>query len=233
MPPRAFGFPVLLLSLFLSFVPSVSRAAMSAGDIRYCDQTLEQFRQMAMSTSGTMAEKQRVFAHIQKNLFTLPQCKNHPQAKARIAEAEAMMRGESGDSAKKKGTGGKTVKAKRHHVPEAVATKCVSLIKSAKGIDQIYGGFKNSCSFAVMYAYCVYRPKKGSWTDGMDCEKNKVSSGFLIDPNGTDGNHTSGGQRVHWVACRWGRTKNSYEGIDPKDVKWDAGRKQITFRCGE
>ena len=141
---RAFGFSVLLLSSFLSFVPSVSRAAMSAGDIRYCDQTLEQFRQMAMSTSVTMAEKRGVFAHMQRNLFTLPQCKDHPQAKARIAKAEAMMRGGGGGSAKKKGTGGNTVKAKRHHVPEAVATKCISLLKSAKEIDQIYGGFKNS-----------------------------------------------------------------------------------------
>lgn len=92
MSPRAFGFSVLLLSSFLSFVPSISRAAMSGGEIRQCDQMLEQFRKQAMSTSGTMVEKRRVLGHMQKSLFTL-HCKDHPQAKARVSEAEAMMRG--------------------------------------------------------------------------------------------------------------------------------------------
>ncbi len=90
------------------------------------------------------------------------------------------------------------------HDPLAEAHNCLSLIK-----DGLYGGFINSCGFKVHYGYCVYKPKKGSWTDSsfFDCERDMAQKGYgpggqTVGANSRDGNHTRGGQKVLWFACK-------------------------------
>lgn len=71
-----------------------------------------------------------------------------------------------------------------------------------------YGGFDNRCPFPVAYGYCVQNPKPGSWTDsaGFNCryKTSETNGGQTVGANSSDANHTTGGTRVHWYACREG-----------------------------
>lgn len=89
------------------------------------------------------------------------------------------------------------------HDPLALANHCVSLDFR----NVLYGGFKNSCNQKISYGYCVFHPKKGSWTDTafFDCERDMANKsevgGLSIKPFGADTEHTNGGERVFWFAC--------------------------------
>lgn len=119
-------------------------------------------------------------------------------------------------------------KEKRHHVPDAVATKCLSLDNK----HGLYGGFVNSCDYAVERTYCAYLPKKGAWVEAFDCEKGQFGSD-LIGAKQTSGAHVRGAEKIHWVACRYRGPDGKPLGVSPMDIKWDHQKKSLTFRCGE
>jgi len=143
------------------------------------------------------------------------------QAKQTHTQKKNNAKSESDKIAQKKPA--PSIKGKpRQHVKEAVATKCLSLLK-----DSLYGGFKNSCNFPVEYTYCAYKPKKDSWTEAFDCEKDKFGSD-MIEANGIDEAHTKGAQQIHWGACR---SEKDYP-ITPFG-KWDASKRRFQLTCRE
>lgn len=124
-------------------------------------------------------------------------------------------------------TAASSKKQKRQHVPDAVATQCLSLSNKPG-----YGGFVNSCNYTVFRTYCAYRPKKDAWVSALDCEKGQFGSD-VIGANKTNAAHTKGAERIHWVACKYKEPNGTYAGINLTDVKWDAQKRALTFRCSE
>jgi len=127
----------------------------------------------------------------------------------------------AGDNGKKTSSGSNKPKP-RAHVPDAVASKCLSLLEKS-----LYGGFKNSCNFPVEYTYCAYKPKKDAWTEAFDCEKDKFGSD-MIEANGIDEAHTKGAKEIRWGACR---SEKDYP-VTPF-AKWDASKNMFFFNCRE
>lgn len=115
---------------------------------------------------------------------------------------------------------------KRLHVPSAVASKCLSL-KEGPG----FGGLVNSCDYAVSYTYCAEHPEKGAWTEAFDCDKGRNGLGSdVVGANNTSGSHTKGAKHIHWVACKYKKPDDLHL---TADVKWDAQKRMLTFRCSE
>lgn len=201
--------------------------------INVCEGDYQAMRSQALKFQLPMAEINRIIAQQTIAIFK-GRCSTVPGARERIAQAEKMLGGSSG------GAGGSNVAggsgggpsggssargSKRRHVPEAVASQCLSLNPG--------GGFKNSCPYAIEYSYCVFRPKKDSWSESFDCDKNKIGS-WHMGPYGSSIGHAAG-QKVHWIACKYGAAigDGQPDGISPADVKWDSRQGRLTFRCAE
>lgn len=82
----------------------------------------------------------------------------------------------------------------------ADASKCLSVDKS----PGIFGAFRNSCDYRVVYTMCVVDPKPEDWSWSFRCipgEKPKHLD--FVGPNGVQADHNRGGKGVHWFACRY------------------------------
>lgn len=91
---------------------------------------------------------------------------------------------------------------RKTHDPAAEAHECIDV-----DTQTLYGGFKNKCSYAVSYGYCVDNPKKGAWTNSplFSCAGLTgvtAVGGQDIRANGYDANHTKGGDSVYYFACK-------------------------------
>jgi len=115
----------------------------------------------------------------------------------------------------------------RRHVPEAEASKCLSL-QTGPG----YGGFVNSCNFAIELVFCNAQPRKDSWGEAFDCDKGQMGM-WQVGPLRRVSMHTKGAGRVNWFACRWGETFGKPDGISPADVEYRAQEKQLFGRCAQ
>lgn len=123
----------------------------------------------------------------------------------------------------------KQPKEKKYHYPEYVATECLSLIKE----KTLYGGFINSCPFKVAYGWCVEDPKKGGWSESAACGNETRGAGQVVGAKSSDGQHTKGGKKVHWVACMYEDRNGNFLDVGPRDVSWDGQKRQMKFRCGD
>ena len=92
----------------------------------------------------------------------------------------------------------------------------------------LYGGFINSCDQKVTYGYCIYKPKKGGWTDAtfFDCEQDMAlkppgMGGQTVKAFGKDANHTRGGEKVFWFGCK--------NGANAEELHFNG--EQITGKC--
>ncbi|MYM92243.1 energy transducer TonB [Duganella vulcania] len=110
------------------------------------------------------------------------------------------------------------------HDPLALANNCVALDFD----NMLYGGFKNNCNKKVMYGYCAYHPKKGSWADApfFDCEGDMAKKppsvgGLVLAPLGRDSEHTNGAERIYWFACT--------NGAQPEELHWNGSN--ILGKC--
>ena len=105
-------------------------------------------------------------------------------------------------------------KPERVHLPHMEAHKCLSLITG----KTLYGGFRNSCSFAVGFAWCAYRPKPDAWNASFDCEKPRgIATANSVAAHDSSAHHTGGGARIHWFACR-------RPDSEPRDIRFEPGR---------
>lgn len=103
-----------------------------------------------------------------------------------------------------------------------------SLVKGS-----LYGGFVNSCPYAIEYYYCAYHPKKDSWAEAFDCEANKFGAWQIAaGPGRRDTAHTNGAERIYWFACKYGPTLHKPDGISPADIEFQVGR-GLLGRCAE
>jgi hypothetical protein len=116
-------------------------------------------------------------------------------------------------------------KPKRHYA-EGEAHRCLSLIKATD--KTLYGGFINTCDFPVRFAYCAYKPKKGAWSESVDCEggTGKLSGHSEIKPHERSAHHTLGAEKVLWFACR-----ADGEGFEVGDAEFDRSGPFIRGRC--
>ena len=105
----------------------------------------------------------------------------------------------------------------KRHRPEGMASECVTLNKDRS----LYGGFINSCPFAVSYYFCTYRPEKDSWAGFFNCEQKKLGL-WSMRSNGRAAAHTRNTEMVYWFACK--------EGFDPADVEFVSGQ-GLLGRC--
>lgn len=105
------------------------------------------------------------------------------------------------------GTKGKSVQL---HVQEAEATDCLAPLEG--------GGVRNTCDFAIEYIYCVYRPKKDSWSSLFDCEQGKNGS-WQVGPLSTAIMQNQG-ERLVYFGCRYGPTLAKPDGISPADFRF-------------
>lgn len=65
-----------------------------------------------------------------------------------------------------------------------------------------FGGFRNTCNFAVGYTYCVQNPKDGSWSSFNPCQTGRPTGNVEdVGPYGITRAHLYGGTRAHWFAC--------------------------------
>lgn len=116
----------------------------------------------------------------------------------------------------------------KRHVLGAEAHNCLTLIQ-----DPGYGGFINSCPYAVEYYYCAYKPKKDSWAESFDCEKQKMGAWQIgAGPNNRDGAHTKNAEMIYWFACKYGPTLHNPDGVSPADIEFQPGR-GLMGRCAE
>ncbi|MGE0873516.1 MAG: hypothetical protein AB7O31_02480 [Burkholderiales bacterium] len=115
----------------------------------------------------------------------------------------------------------------RRHVPAAEASKCLTL-QTGPG----YGGFVNSCNYAVEFVFCNVQPKKDSWGEAFDCDKGQQGA-WQVGPLRKVGMHTKGAGRVNWFACRWGETLGKPDGVSPADVEYRAQERQLFGRCAQ
>ena len=94
------------------------------------------------------------------------------------------------------------------------------------------GGMLNDCPYAVEYHYCVFRPKKDSWSEGFDCEK-KLGGVWHVGPGpGTPALIHMGGEITYWFACRYGESVQKPDGIAAVDIEFQLGR-GLLGRCAE
>lgn len=93
------------------------------------------------------------------------------------------------------------------------------------------GGMLNDCPYAVEYHYCVYRPKKDSWSEAFNCEK-KGGAWQVGRGPGTPVLMHMGGEITYWFACRYGETLQKPDGISPADIEFQDGR-GLLGRCAE
>lgn len=118
----------------------------------------------------------------------------------------------------------------KRHIEGSVAHQCLTLIPHQ---DSLYGGFINSCRYAVEYVYCAYKPKKDSWVEAFDCEKGKFGSWHVgPGPNNRSGVHTKNAERIYYFACRYGETLHKPDGISIADIEFQTGR-GLLGRCTE
>jgi hypothetical protein len=78
-----------------------------------------------------------------------------------------------------------------------VAHSCLTVVKSG-----LYGGFANSCTFAVNFKFCALNPRKGTWTEHLDCEKSAVLSLSSVAAKAVVTDHTHGAEKIAWFACK-------------------------------
>jgi hypothetical protein len=114
----------------------------------------------------------------------------------------------------------------KRHYAEGEAHRCLSLIKATD--KTLYGGFINTCDFPVRFAYCAYKPKKGAWSESVDCEggTGKLSGHSEIKPHERSAHHTLGAEKVLWFACR-----ADGEGFEVGDAEFDRSGPFIRGRC--
>ncbi len=111
------------------------------------------------------------------------------------------------------------------HKGGSVAHACIQPSKPS-------GGMVNNCPYAIEYSYCVYRPFKNSWSEGLDCEKTGGGSWQAgPGPNKPILIHM-GGEMTYWFACKYGETLTKPDGISPVDIEFQRGR-GLLGRCGE
>lgn len=117
---------------------------------------------------------------------------------------------------------GSKAKPKRLHVPEAIANDCLK--------PHPEGGVQNTCDFAIEYIYCVYKPKKDSWSSLFDCEQGKTGS-WQVGPQ-SRAIMQNGGERLVYFGCRYGPTLSEPDGISPADFHFTTVE-NTTARCRE
>lgn len=112
-------------------------------------------------------------------------------------------------------------RSRKLHDVRAEAHHCLAPVSG------LYGFIENSCAEKVKFRHCVVNPKKGSWTDDdyFDCSRS-LARGVQIGASTVGANsratqHTGGGDRVLWFACK--------NGADPVDLRYDGTR--ITGKC--
>ena len=123
---------------------------------------------------------------------------NALDAQARTAAEQAQQRGRDvqaqADAAAQR-------EGRRSHDPAAQAHQCLE-----PDFKTLNGGFKNKCSYAVSYGYCVENPRPGALTSSplFNCAgmRPNFAGGQSIKANGYDANHTRGGTGVQFFACR-------------------------------
>lgn len=94
------------------------------------------------------------------------------------------------------------------------------------------GGMLNDCPYAIEYHYCVYRPRKDSWSEAFDCEKSRGGAWQVGRGPGTPVLMHMGGEITYWFACRYGETLQKPDGISPADIEFQVGR-GLLGRCAE
>lgn len=115
----------------------------------------------------------------------------------------------------------------KRHYADREAHHCLNLVKE----NTLYGGFTNTCSFPVRFAYCAYKPKRDAWTESFDCEKAKSSFSGInqIKPGERSAHHTLGAQRILWFACR--ADSSSDEIFEVGDASFDPSGPVMRARC--
>ncbi len=157
-------FLSLLASAWFFASSTASLAAMSPEEIRNCDRQLEQFRKQVMAGSGTTEDKRRAFGMMQKSLFSL-HCSGHPQAKARMAEAEAMIRGNAPPKPANQpdGKGGQgPEKVRLQSNVKCAAHKISTRPVSHTDMNRHVIGIKNTCQRPMYIHWVVRRDKQAT-----------------------------------------------------------------------
>lgn len=113
-------------------------------------------------------------------------------------------------------------KPKRLHVEGAVATSCLTPLEA--------GGVQNQCNFAIEYVYCVYKPKKDSWSSAFDCEQGKTGS-WQVGPL-SKAIMQNNGERLVYFGCKYGATLAKPDGISPADFRFVTPENSVA-RCTE
>lgn len=113
-------------------------------------------------------------------------------------------------------------KPKQLHVEGAVATSCLTPLDG--------GGVQNQCNFAIEYIYCVYKPKKDSWSSAFDCEQGKTGS-WQVGPL-SRAIMQNNGERLVYFGCKYGPTLAKPDGISPADFRFVSPENSVA-RCRE
>ncbi len=221
---------------------SSNSAGLSPQQITTCSEEIKRKQIESQSWGGDVNDVSARLGQFQKNLFE-GRCAGHPEAKAYIAGANKMLgykidapnltpaptAGANPEPSTFADSRPSAKREKRQHVPEAVATNCLTVSEKPG-----FGGFVNSCNYAVYYTYCAEHPKKDAWTESFDCDKGRHGLGSdVVGANNTQGSHTKGAKKIHWAACKYKEPDGTYAGISVVDVKWDAQKRTLNFRCSE
>ncbi len=91
-------------------------------------------------------------------------------------------------------------KGQRTRLETADASKCLTVDRT----PGIFGAFRNSCKFKVVYTMCVVDPSPDAWSSSFRCVPGASPKhlGF-VGPNDVAADHNRGGKGVHWFACRY------------------------------
>ena len=141
---------------------------------------------------------------------------------SRAGGAPAVAGGDAGKPASPSAAGDVKGKPKQLHVEGAVATSCL------KPLDE--GGVQNQCNFAIEYVYCVYKPKKDSWSSAFDCEQGKTGS-WQVGPL-SKAIMQNNGERLVYFGCKYGATLAKPDGISPADFRFVTPENSVA-RCTE
>lgn len=151
----------------------------------------------ATSAAASAAAEQRAQTAL-KALFQR-ECAHDPEAPVWIAKADESLRRLGGPAS----TAASTTRFAAGHDASAVAHGCVR-----PNYGQSYGGFTNTCGFAISYIHCIYRPPKFTGdSQSFDCERagglwaNRTTAGN-VRAGATDHTSLPPGGRVFWFACR-------------------------------
>ena len=184
-----------------------------------CSRDIKAMQVQSQGWPGTAAENAARLGQYQKDLFE-GRCAGHPETAAYLGSANRML----SYSAATGGVPGAKDRAKRSHVPGAVATQCLAIKPD--------GGVNNRCDFAIEYVYCVSKPTAGSWSASFDCSRGK-SGAWQIGPRSTAIMQTSG-EGVQFFACRYGPSLSKPDGISPADFRPGSSASSVpTGRCKE